>query len=61
MKWINVNDKLPKEHKDVLVLKSDGSMDVSSCYEILCGEFDWMTYGTVTHWRKLPYKPSKDK
>jgi hypothetical protein len=61
MKWIKVKDSLPKEYKDVLVLKDNGFMDITSVYQSIDGGFEWDTYGNVTHWRKLPNRPNKEK
>ena len=58
MKWISVEDKLPKTTDEVLVYsEDDDSMDV--------GYYNGDWYGSVfsedeiTHWQKLP-KPPKD-
>lgn len=61
MKWIKVKDKLPKEYKDVLVLTEHGSMYVSYVYSQVDGGFGWWTGTNITHWRKLPNRPNKDK
>ena len=61
MKWIKVKDSLPKEYKDVLVLMDNGFMDVSYVYLLIDGGFKWWICGNVTHWRKLPNRPNKEK
>lgn len=61
MKWISVKDRFPKEYKNVLVLTEYGNMIVCWGYITLDGYFEWSTAITITHWRKLPNRPNKEK
>ena len=65
MEWINVNDRLPSNTNDVLVINDDGRMAVS-CYFLAKDIYVWerrddqIGLGNVTHWMPLP-QPPKDK
>lgn len=66
MKWISVTDKLPRKNKPVLILTDYGMMAtafITNKKHPSWGWTDWMrvehSYGSVTHWMKLPKKPQK--
>ncbi len=61
MKWISVDDKLPKQFKDVLVLSDLGVMEVTFYYISTKDEVEWVSFKRITHWRKLPNRPIKHK
>jgi hypothetical protein len=64
MEWINVKDKLPEPHKDVLFYDS---YEPCPCYIVgHCwgnGMFiaNENTYHFVSHWMELPERPFESK
>lgn len=56
MKWFTVEEKIPRENFDYLVLKETGDMSVSRG-NITEEGFEWDTSGFVAVYRKLPNRP----
>lgn len=60
MKWINVNDKLPKAHEEVLVAYNNGYVCVD--FKLISGGFALEDKNReVTHWMSLPKPPKIGK
>ncbi len=61
--WISVEDRVPKNTNDVLVINEEGRMAVS-CYFLSRDMYVWeqrddqIGLGNVTHWIPLPLPPS---
>ena len=63
MKWISVNDRLPKKREDVLCLFQDEQrkrkhIEISWMDSVGCFLYENI-YGKVTHWMPLPYPPKE--
>lgn len=59
MKWINIEDQLPKKHTDVLIFDED-SMSVG----FIGSEGDWIIDSAglkPTHWMPLPEPPKSNQ
>lgn len=66
MEWIDVNERLPRHHKSVLMFDSDTDMMVGyydSKIQLWQGEYNEYVYDKatkVTHWMPLPEPPKND-
>ncbi len=58
MKWMTVEDKMPKSYKDYLVLGESGYMEVCFGWECEYGTFEWYTIKDVLFYSKLPNRPN---
>lgn len=62
--WISVENGLPNDNKDVLVIDHRGSMAVSVYFTLNGKDYHWedrddqVGLGTVTHWMPLPAPPA---
>ena len=61
MKWINVNDKNPKELKTILICDKESDLTISIGHRDEKGFYDWVDeeYVKVTHWCKIPKHPTE--
>ena len=59
MEWISVKNVKPEVHVDVLLLYSDGRVDVD-CRYATDGFLMEVVHGPVTHWMPLPEPPKED-
>ena len=58
--WISVNDRLPKEHENVLTYGARPSYDVVYVNRLIDKENGEWLYDGVTHWMPLPKPPKED-
>ena len=54
MDWINVKDKLPEVHKEVIVATNEGRVRAA----IYMGNSKWNTFLSVAYWMPYPAPPS---
>lgn len=53
MDWININDKQPELHQEVIVASSEGRVKSA----IYIGNMKWSTYVPVFYWMPYPEPP----
>lgn len=63
-RWISVEEKLPKDYEDVVIIMRDGA---SSWYRVAYREYGGWSFGggrrvndEVTHWMHLPEPPKEE-
>ena len=63
-RWISVEERLPKDYEDVVIIMRDGA---SSWYRVAYREYGGWSFGggrrvndEVTHWMHLPEPPKEE-
>lgn len=64
LEWTSVKDRLPEKEHEAYLCSLDSSLFLDSQYidtRAYCGDGEWYTGGTVTHWMPLPEPPKEEE